>query len=58
MSSFVTTPRSLGDQPGLRRPTIIDLSEAGHQPTTDAQLGLTLVFNGRTYNHQALRHRP
>src|SRR3954453_1709328 len=40
---------------GHRRLKIIDLSEAGHQPMTDEQLGLTLVFNGCIYNYQELR---
>ncbi|BCJ55242.1 asparagine synthetase B [Actinoplanes sp. NBRC 14428] len=40
---------------GHRRLKIIDLSEAGHQPMTDEQLGLTLVFNGCIYNYRQLR---
>jgi asparagine synthase (glutamine-hydrolysing) len=40
---------------GHRRLKIIDLSEAGQQPMTDEQLGLTLVFNGCIYNYQQLR---
>jgi asparagine synthase (glutamine-hydrolysing) len=40
---------------GHRRLKIIDLSEAGTQPMTDDQLGLTLVFNGCIYNYQQLR---
>jgi asparagine synthase (glutamine-hydrolysing) len=40
---------------GHRRLKIIDLSEAGAQPMTDEQLGLTLVFNGCIYNYQQLR---
>ncbi|MEE2565333.1 N-acetylglutaminylglutamine amidotransferase [Hyphobacterium marinum] len=38
-----------------RRLKIIDLSEAGRQPMEDAELGLTLVFNGCIYNHRELR---
>jgi asparagine synthase (glutamine-hydrolysing) len=34
---------------------IIDLSEAGSQPMTDAELGITLVFNGCVYNYKQLR---
>ena len=34
---------------------IIDLSEAGTQPMTDPELGLTLVFNGCIYNYKQLR---
>ncbi|MBD8890798.1 N-acetylglutaminylglutamine amidotransferase [Roseibium litorale] len=40
---------------GHRRLKIIDLSEKGTQPMTDAGLGLTLVFNGCIYNYQELR---
>ncbi|MEV6732810.1 MULTISPECIES: N-acetylglutaminylglutamine amidotransferase [unclassified Streptomyces] len=42
---------------GHRRLKIIDLSERGAQPMTDAQLGLTVVFNGCIYNHRELRGR-
>lgn len=34
---------------------IIDLSDAGTQPMTDTELGLTLVFNGCIYNYRQLR---
>jgi asparagine synthase (glutamine-hydrolysing) len=40
---------------GHRRLKIIDLSEAGTQPMTDDELGLSLVFNGCIYNYQQLR---
>jgi asparagine synthase (glutamine-hydrolysing) len=40
---------------GHRRLKIIDLSEAGAQPMTDDQLGLTVVFNGCIYNYRELR---
>ena len=40
---------------GHRRLKIIDLSEAGDQPMTDDELGLTLVFNGCIYNYRQLR---
>ena len=40
---------------GHRRLKIIDLSEAGTQPMTDSELGLTLVFNGCVYNYKELR---
>jgi asparagine synthase (glutamine-hydrolysing) len=42
---------------GHRRLKIIDLSEAGGQPMTDDELGLTMVFNGCIYNYQELRAR-
>ncbi|TGD87009.1 N-acetylglutaminylglutamine amidotransferase [Mycolicibacterium sp. CH28] len=38
-----------------RRLKIIDLSEAGSQPMIDADLGLTVCWNGCIYNYQALR---
>ena len=41
---------------GHRRLSIIDLSDAGRQPMTDDELGLTLVFNGCVYNYRSLRH--
>ena len=40
---------------GHRRLAIIDLSERGHQPMVDSDLGLTVVFNGCIYNHRELR---
>ncbi|MFE9928623.1 N-acetylglutaminylglutamine amidotransferase [Streptomyces sp. NPDC005533] len=42
---------------GHRRLKIIDLSERGSQPMTDAELGLTAVFNGCVYNYRELRDR-
>ncbi|MGW0565615.1 N-acetylglutaminylglutamine amidotransferase [Streptomyces sp. NPDC003016] len=42
---------------GHRRLKIIDLSERGAQPMTDAQSGLTGVFNGCIYNYQELRRK-
>jgi asparagine synthase (glutamine-hydrolysing) len=38
-----------------RRLSIIDLSNAGEQPMVDAELGLSLVFNGCIYNYRELR---
>jgi len=40
---------------GHRRLSIIDLSERAHQPMVDAELGLSLVFNGTIYNYKELR---
>ncbi|OHV47267.1 N-acetylglutaminylglutamine amidotransferase [Pseudofrankia sp. BMG5.36] len=40
---------------GHRRLKIIDLSERGAQPMSDAELGLTVVFNGCIYNYRELR---
>ena len=40
---------------GHRRLRILDLSEKSQQPMIDADLGLTIVFNGCIYNFRALR---
>src|SRR6266478_4799809 len=40
---------------GFRRLSIIDLSEAGHQPMRGCTDRVWLVFNGEIYNHAALR---
>ncbi|MBC2593596.1 N-acetylglutaminylglutamine amidotransferase [Ruficoccus amylovorans] len=40
---------------GHRRLKIIDLSEAAQQPMVDADLGLTIVYNGAIYNYPELR---
>jgi asparagine synthase (glutamine-hydrolysing) len=40
---------------GHRRLSIIDLSDKAHQPMVDAELGLTIVFNGTIYNYPELR---
>ncbi|MCG8429490.1 MAG: N-acetylglutaminylglutamine amidotransferase [Chromatiales bacterium] len=40
---------------GHRRLSIIDLTEHAHQPMTDQELGLALVFNGAIYNYPQLR---
>jgi asparagine synthase (glutamine-hydrolysing) len=40
---------------GHRRLKVIDLSQAGDQPMTDRELGLTIAFNGCIYNHRELR---
>jgi asparagine synthase (glutamine-hydrolysing) len=40
---------------GFRRLSIIDLSEAGHQPMHGCTEDVWLVFNGEIYNHARLR---
>jgi asparagine synthase (glutamine-hydrolysing) len=40
---------------GFRRLSIIDLTEAGHQPMRGCTDRVWLVFNGEIYNHAALR---
>ncbi|HYG80543.1 MAG TPA: asparagine synthase (glutamine-hydrolyzing), partial [Pyrinomonadaceae bacterium] len=40
---------------GFRRLSIIDLSEAGHQPMHGCTESVWLVFNGEIYNHARLR---
>ena len=40
---------------GFRRLSIIDLSEAGHQPMRGCTDRIWLVFNGEIYNHASLR---
>ncbi|MEJ2525226.1 MAG: N-acetylglutaminylglutamine amidotransferase [Desulfuromonadales bacterium] len=40
---------------GHRRLKIIDLSKRAQQPMIDAQLGLTIVYNGAIYNYPELR---
>ncbi len=40
---------------GFRRLSIIDLSEAGHQPMHGCTDSVWLVFNGEIYNHAVLR---
>ncbi|HEU0171957.1 MAG TPA: hypothetical protein VFR26_10920, partial [Acidimicrobiales bacterium] len=36
---------------GHRRLKVIDLSERAAQPMVDAELGVTIAFNGCIYNH-------
>lgn len=40
---------------GFRRLSIIDLSNASHQPMIDAASGVAMAYNGELYNFQALR---
>lgn len=40
---------------GFRRLSIIDLSNAGHQPMSNPEKTIWITFNGEIYNHQELR---
>lgn len=40
---------------GARRLSIVDLSEAGHQPMSSTDRRVWLAYNGEVYNHAALR---
>ena len=40
---------------GHRRLSIVDLSDAGHQPMQDLKRGLTIAFNGEIYNFRDIR---
>lgn len=40
-----------------RRLSIIDLSQAGHQPMTDINDQFSIVFNGEIYNYRRLREK-
>jgi len=50
---YITPDRRAGL--GFRRLSIVDLSEAGHQPMSDEDGKLWIVFNGEIYNHLELR---
>src|SRR3989338_10375348 len=42
-------------QLGFRRLSIIDLSPKGHQPMTNEDETIWVIFNGEIYNYQELR---
>ncbi len=39
---------------GFRRLSTLELSQAGHQPMYDEELGLSITFNGEIYNYREL----
>lgn len=45
----------LGVALGHRRLSIIDLSNASHQPMIDSQSGVVIAYNGELYNFRSLR---
>jgi asparagine synthase (glutamine-hydrolysing) len=47
--------REFGVALAHRRLSIIDLSNASHQPMIDPQSGVVMVYNGELYNFQSLR---
>lgn len=53
-AGYWSNPR-LGIHFGHRRLSVIDLSQAGHQPMASGSERFTIVFNGEIYNHQVLR---
>lgn len=40
---------------GMARLAILDTSSAGHQPMSNADGSVSIVYNGETYNHRELR---
>ncbi len=50
---FINTPRTAAL--GHNRLSIIDLSDSGHQPMSDADNKVHLVFNGEIYNYLELK---
>lgn len=53
--TFVSADGRLGF--GFRRLSIVDLSQAGHQPMCNEDGSVWIVFNGEIYNHQDLRRQ-
>jgi asparagine synthase (glutamine-hydrolysing) len=51
---YISDDRTVGF--AFRRLSIIDLSPGGHQPMSNADGSIWIVFNGEIYNHSALRN--
>lgn len=51
------TPDGVGISLGQTRLSILDLSDAGHQPMTSQRSGAVIVFNGEVYNFREIRTR-
>lgn len=56
-SWHTTTPGGVGISLGQTRLSILDLSEAGHQPMFSPRSGCAIVFNGEVYNFREIRER-
>ncbi|RIK68613.1 MAG: asparagine synthase (glutamine-hydrolyzing) [Planctomycetota bacterium] len=52
-----TTPEGVAISMGQTRLSILDLSEAGHQPMFSPRSGVCIVFNGEIYNFREIRER-
>ncbi|WP_076922943.1 asparagine synthase (glutamine-hydrolyzing) [Pseudoalteromonas sp. SK20] len=54
-SSGVWSDNNAGINLGHARLSVVDLSEAGHQPMSSKEQRYVMVFNGEIYNHVELR---
>src|ERR1043166_2844948 len=51
--TYISDDRAVGF--GFRRLSIVDLSPAGHQPMSNEDGTVWIIFNGEIYNHRDLR---